>query len=101
MTLTIATRSLGRWTSPLRGSRTTVLRVAVVMTVLLTLVLSVGHSSTEARKMTAHFCAVDKRKSVMFLNRYQQVFLSDLSSIPQIRGRIGTGSENEVRWSML
>jgi hypothetical protein len=38
--------------------------------------------------MTAHFCAVDRRKSVMFLNRYQQVFLSDLSSIPQIRGRI-------------
>jgi hypothetical protein len=38
--------------------------------------------------MTAHFCAVGKRKSLMLLNRYQQVSLSDLSSIPQIRGRI-------------
>ena len=71
MTLTIATRPLGRWTSPLRGSRTTVLRVAVVMTVLLTLVLSVGHSSTEARKMTAHFCAINERQSLMLLNRSQ------------------------------
>ena len=38
--------------------------------------------------MTAHFCAVGKRKSLMLLNRYQQVSLSDLSSIPQFRGRI-------------
>jgi hypothetical protein len=36
--------------------------------------------------MTAHFCAVGKRKSLR-LNRYQ-VSLSDRSSIPQIRGRI-------------
>jgi len=50
--------------------------------------------------MTAHFCAVGKRKSLMLLNRYQQVSFSDLSSIPQIRSSIA-GSENEVRSALF